>query len=301
MPIRIPELKSLTGGLMVAALLGAPLAGCGDDDDDDSTAVTTPTPGDATPTATATEPPPPTDRFPYGQYYYTFAYVLSFNSLPYSMTMIGYTWDANNVPTGKASSAIEGNWEGQNVLAVWNTRSSYQQGNQFDCLVYEALTATDHASGTDGDVDYSTCEFCEPFADTFTDADGNDDDSPDNAVGCEQDFIDAWYYYDDVGEYDYTFAQYQGYRDAGSDGWPGAFADLVPQLEENGYVGTLYDQFTDLVTEGEVNFAPGYFVKPTDLNAKIVPGAVDIDRKNLTEVTLPSFEAFRAAYKASHK
>jgi hypothetical protein len=307
MPIRMSEFKSLTGGVLIAALLGLPAIGCGGDDDDDDTNTGTPSLTQGTPTqagnGTPTEPVSNPDQFPYGQYYYQFAYVLSFQSLPYIVTFAGYTWDAENVPTGKTNPSAEGNWEGQNIVVVWNTRAAYQAGEAADCKVYEDVIATDHASGTDSANDYASCEFCDPFADYFSDADLDDDDVADDQEGCEQEFIDAWYYYDDLGDYDYTFSQLQGYRHAATDGWPGDFADLVDSLEAAGYQGSIYDQLTDLISGGDGSgFAAGYYVKPVDLNAKLAAGPMSINTSASIEIQLKDLNDLREVlYRAKHR
>lgn len=189
--------------------------------------------------------PSPT-HFPEGSYYFQSAYVFSFRDYPYYITFAGF---ANG-------AGATGDYTGEYIVVAWYTQAAYQNGLDPSCYIYEDLTAT-HDDGRDPDINYASCEGCDPISDFYT--------RYREDTGCQKALLDLWYFDEETGEYDYEWEQMAGYRHAETDGWPAEFADSAASWEEAGYEGVLYDL---LLGNTGYDFAANYFVRPEETGAR---------------------------------
>ena len=252
-------LKNLkVGGAVLALTCLVPA--CGPSDDDGTTPTPTPdesSPTDAPATATPSEVTPTPGgggAFPDGDFIGISPWLFSFgSSAPYVMN-------------AQALTASDGNGgiSGLYLWIFWDTKASYQADDDPACIFIEDLAGPSDASGTNGDVDYDSCTFCSGFWATYQEYVDQE--------GCNQDYYDFWYL-NAEGEEVLGFDQYMGFRDAEADGWPAEYADFSADLEEFGYVGSLYDQ---VAAETEGGFFPMFAISPYTPDARTSRPMIDL-------------------------
>lgn len=121
MPVWNDSVRTVSSGLIAAALLALPAVGCGGDGTTPTPGIETPTPtAGGTPTATAT-PSGSSGQFPDGNYYFQSAYVFSFRDYPYYITFAGFADGGSALtPAGGA-----GDYVGEYIIIGWNTKAAY--------------------------------------------------------------------------------------------------------------------------------------------------------------------------------
>ena len=270
-------------GLIAAALLSAPMVGCSSGGDDDSEGTPTPTQAAATATAepTATNAPEPTDPptingFPVGQYEddFWYLYPLGDGQNPPVAILIALTWDETSTPVSSSARAL-GDYTGTFLAFMFDSYQGLLKGDDYTCLVRENITGIAKSEEDLGSFDLDQCQFCRSYA-AISIAYRNHE-----GEGCTEDKFDGYYGYTDPLE-SQAYETYWGYRHAADDSWPEDFADDGPDLEADGYVGSLFE------ADGDGGFYAAYVVVPTDLNSKIkVGGLITEDDVKARLKTLP--------------